>query len=385
MRYLELQPHTLSHLDTVVIMSPKRSTEVRKGNLAKARESLEPPATQSDLASALAISQENLADARTQMTSLELEVEKLQATSAKLLEDLDAANSKIADLNLALQAERERSKDMYQSLRTERRARQRGDKRKQVLALTVSELRETTDIQLQKQKELEKSAAITDSEKKQIELSNNQLRANLLSSVQIFSKELELLKELLSSSRAALKGSKSEVYNLKRRYSHAAKKQENAVQQAQTITAKEKTTFYLLHKGVYSQEVRNLVRTLIHAGCSQEHIMNIIKAVLETAGITAVGNISSRTVGRIIREGYYAACIQLGYEINQANSEKYIFNLLLLILIISARSDPQCRWNWSQKPQLQFSTCKLSSYKQRRRQGPCHSLSWITNFTRWKQ
>jgi len=245
MRYLELQPHTLSHLDTAVIMPPKRNTEVRKGNLAKARESLEPPATQSELASALAISQENLADARTQMTSLELEVEKLQATSAKLLEDLDAANSKIADLNLALQAERERSKDMYQSLRTERRARQRGDKRKQVLALTVSELRETTDIQLQKQKELEKSAAITDSEKKQIELSNNQLRANLLSSVQIFSKELELLKELLSSSQAALKGSKSEVYNLKRKCSRAAKKQENAVQRAQTITAKEKTTFYL--------------------------------------------------------------------------------------------------------------------------------------------
>lgn len=68
---------------------------------------------------------------------------------------------------------------------------------------------------------------------------------------------------------------------------------ENAVKQAHTKTANEKTTFYLLKKGVYSQEVRNLVHTLIQAGCSQQHIMNIIKAVLETAGITAVGNISS--------------------------------------------------------------------------------------------
>ena len=50
--------------------------------------------------------------------------------------------------------------------------------------------------------------------------------------------------------------------------------------------------------------------------------MVIIRAVLETAGITAVGNISSTTVGRIIQEGYYAACVQLGYEMNQADSKK---------------------------------------------------------------
>ena len=103
-----------------------------------------------------------------------------------------------------------------------------------------------------------------------------------------------------SSSQAALRGSTSEVYNLKRKYLHAVKRQANAVQQARTMVAKEKTTFYLLKEGVYSQEVCNLVHTLTNAGCSQEHIMDIIRAVLETAGITTVGNISSRTVGRII-------------------------------------------------------------------------------------
>lgn len=309
-------------------MPPKRASEARKGNLAKARETLEPPPSQLDLANALAISQENLANSKTQVASLELALEELQATSARLLKDLDAANSKIDDLNLALQAEREHSKDTYQSLRTERRARQRSDKRKQVLAGTIAELKETTDIQLQKQKRLEKSTAMTESEIKRIEVFNSQLRTELLSSVQLFANELAHSKELLHSSQAALKRSKSEVYNLKRKCSRAAKKRENAVQQAQAIDAKEKTTFYLLKKGVYSQEVRNLVRTLTHAGCSQEHIMDIIKAVLETAGITAVGNISPRTVGRIIREGYYAACIQLGYEINEAESKIYISNLL---------------------------------------------------------
>ena len=183
-------------------------------------------------------------------------------------------------------------------------------------------MREITESQLQNQKELEKSAVVTESEKKQVELSNSQLRAELLSNVQLFAKELALSRQLLSSSKAALKGSKSEIYNLKRKCSRAGKKQENAVQRAQARVAKDKRTFYLLKKGVYSQEVRNLVRTLTHAGCSQQHIMDIIKAVLETAGITAVGNISPRTVGRIIQEGYYAACVQLGYEINQADSEK---------------------------------------------------------------
>ena len=303
-------------------MPPKQTAEARKANLAKARETSASLATQSDVTSALATSQGNLASARAQVTSLEVAVENLEANCAKLLRDLNAANSKIADLNLELQAEHERSESLYKHLRTERRARQRADKRKQVLSETIAELRETTEGQLQKQKELEKSAAVTESEMKQIELSNSKLRAELLTNVQDFSKELELSRQLLGSSKAALKGSKSEVYNLKRKCLRAEIKQKNAVKQAQAKVAKEKTTFYLLKKGVYSQEVRNLVRTLTQAGCSQQHIMDIIKAVLETAGITAVGNISSRTVGRIIREGYYAACVQLGYEIKQADSKK---------------------------------------------------------------
>ena len=61
--------------------------------------------------------------------------------------------------------------------------RQHADKRKQVLSKTIAELRETTETQLQKQKELEKYAAVTESEKQQIELSNKKLWAELLSSV----------------------------------------------------------------------------------------------------------------------------------------------------------------------------------------------------------
>ena len=52
----------------ILTMPPKRTTDVWKANIAKARETLEHPETQSDLASALAVSQQNLANAKTQDT-----------------------------------------------------------------------------------------------------------------------------------------------------------------------------------------------------------------------------------------------------------------------------------------------------------------------------
>ena len=175
-----------------------------------------------------------------------------------------------------------------------------------------------------------KSAAITESEKKQIELSNSQLQAELLSNVQLFAKELALSRQLLSSSKAALRGSKSEIYNLKRKCLRAAKKQENAVQWAQARVAKDKTTFCLLNKDVYSKEVRNLVCTLTHAGCSHQHIMDIIKAVLETAWITAVAlellaksyekgimlhvyNLDMKWIKLTVRNKYWSAVINADY------------------------------------------------------------------------
>ena len=81
----------------------------------------------------------------------------------------------------------------------------------------------------------------------------------------------------------------------------------------ETVT-KERTTFYLLKKGVFSQDTRNLVRILVHANVSYKNITHVIESVLATAGITAVGHISPRSVSQIVKEGYIAACIQLGYE-----------------------------------------------------------------------
>jgi len=79
-------------------------------------------------------------------------------------------------------------------------------------------LKETTEIQLQKQRELERSATMTESEVKQVKFANSQLQAELLSNVQLTSKKLALSKEMLSKSWAELKGLKSDSISCKRVY-----------------------------------------------------------------------------------------------------------------------------------------------------------------------
>src|SRR6266511_4319477 len=75
-----------------------------------------------------------------------------------------------------------------------------------------------------------------------------------------------------------------------------------------------------MHKGVFTEETRNLVRLLSQSGCSATRINEIISAVINTAGITLVGSISHTSVAQIIQEGYFAAQIQLGHEMKMAES-----------------------------------------------------------------
>ncbi|KAF8804555.1 hypothetical protein BYT27DRAFT_7259036 [Phlegmacium glaucopus] len=80
-----------------------------------------------------------------------------------------------------------------------------------------------------------------------------------------------------------------------------------------------KTLFHhLMCKGVFTEETHNVVHLLVKAGCSHKYINKIISAVLKSAGITTVGTISRPSISQILREGFFAAQIQLGYEIKGA-------------------------------------------------------------------
>ena len=133
-------------------------------------------------------------------------------------------------------------------------------------------------------------------------------------------------KSELSYSSEKLKSTKLELKKLKKSYQRVVKTKKNAV--AALKSQKKKSIFYFKEKGVFTEETRNLVRLLVKAGCSSMYINEVIYGVIKAAGFQTDGKISCTSITGIIREGYYAAQIQLGYEMK--NCPKHDF---------------QCRWN----------------------------------------
>ncbi|KAF8800550.1 hypothetical protein BYT27DRAFT_7262712 [Phlegmacium glaucopus] len=292
-------------------MPPKgaRAQTANLENLQKARDAnllKDPAASASASASANFEStviqyQQQLADMEAQITSLEVELEKSHEQCSKFSELLENAQKYIEQLRSALEVEKDCYKDLYRQLQNECRARQRASKGKAVLKETVAELVEYKQKIMKEAKELQKHSALDAQYVDVLKSDNEHLQKELSSNSEHYAKELAYTCEKLKSSQSALKGSKSEVYNLKPKCARATAVKENAVQKARSQT-------------------RNLVRILVQAGVSAKNIMGVIKAVLGIAGITTVGNISPRTVAQIIREGYIAACIQLGFELDKTEA-----------------------------------------------------------------
>jgi hypothetical protein len=97
-----------------------------------------------------------------------------------------------------------------------------------------------------------------------------------------------------------------------------------AVEKAKFQANKENRTHKLLHKGAYSPQARDLARTLVAAGCSQQYVGNVIHTVCKNAGIAVQGSMSRHTVSRAILEGGIAAQIQIGHELAQAEGKRLI-------------------------------------------------------------
>src|SRR6266571_4378126 len=95
---------------------------------------------------------------------------------------------------------------------------------------------------------------------------------------------------------------------------------ERAIASVKAKLLQEKSVHHLMNKGVFTEETRNVVRLLVRAGCSQNYINEVISAVLHSAGINTIGTVSRPSVARILCEGYFAAQIQLGYEMQNAKS-----------------------------------------------------------------
>ena len=123
--------------------------------------------------------------------------------------------------------------------------------------------------------------------------------------------------EIANSKLAALQ---KEASRLRKSVARASGVKDCAVTAAKGKVKKEISTHHLMNKGVFTEETRNVVGLLVRAGYSRKYVNEVISSVLQSAGIIPVGALSDTTVASVVREGYFAAQIQLGYEMENTKS-----------------------------------------------------------------
>ena len=234
-----------------------------------------------------------------------------------LQDDLTASQDLVSTLRTEISSLKAKNGDTYHQLRMERQRHKRTTS-KQISMTSQITLLQKADAMLSAQfsKGLRDSA---DTIAKLLKM-NEQLGNELSQSHVTWSSQTEAIKSKLISSDTRLKNAQKEVSKLRKTCRRATKVKEHAIETAKAKVVQQKSVYHLMNKGVFTEETRNLVRLLSQAGCSASRINEIITAVLKTAGITMAGNISRTSVSRIIREGYFAAQIQLGHEMKMAES-----------------------------------------------------------------
>ena len=133
----------------------------------------------------------------------------------------------------------------------------------------------------------------------------------------------------ITALNSQLKCSRKKIRALQRRCSRAPGTRARTVARALHAAARKSSTFKLCENGAVNQEVRQMARALVKAGCGQAHVSTVIKQISAGIGVTVTGNISRRTVGRSILEGGIAAELQLAHEIKQTDSK---FNTMAIPL-----------------------------------------------------
>jgi len=149
---------------------------------------------------------------------------------------------------------------------------------------------------------------------------NEHLQSELSQSIGNWTSRLEFLKTKLHISDTKLKVAQKDISWLHKVCHRATGVKERAMERTKAKVLQQKSVHHLMKKGVFTEETRNLVCLLARAGCSGNYINEVIVAVLQSADISTIGQISRPSVTRIIREGFYAAQIQLGYEMTKAKS-----------------------------------------------------------------
>ena len=235
----------------------------------------------------------------------------------RLESELDKANQKLHMHQDSSVLWKEKHEKTYHELHMQHQTTKRGQQKltqlqEQVLILKTAE-KEASKQLLRGSRESHKAISL-------LQKQNNTLHHELSMSMAKWALQLEKTHAKLATSTSDLKTLHNKASKLCKAVICGKEQKEQAIASVKKKILDQQSVHQLMQKGVFTEETRNVVRLLVKAGCSRNLIGEVISAVLKSAGITAVGSISRTSISQILCEGYFAAQIQLGYEMKNAES-----------------------------------------------------------------
>ena len=261
---------------------------------------------------------DDLTAANTRLRSVHQELTTSQYEAQLAQHSLIQAQDKILSMNMPLEVLETRLEDeiaaqeeVQASLQYERRKLDRAK-------ATSSKLRDELQIVKIQLPCLECRTLAAESGLEDIRSSTSLIIHDLKS--QVASRDIEI-----THLKQQLLVSKRKMRSIQKRYDRKKKDSRSlhAIAKAKHAEAVKSRSFHLRRKGVIRREVREMTRILVKAGCGQEHVARIIRQLGASMGITVVGSMSRRSVGRTILEGGVMAELQLGYELKHASSKPF--------------------------------------------------------------
>ena len=259
----------------------------------------------------------SLQAANLHIEELEQQLAQKDAECHRLQSELEKSNQKLQNHKDGSAFWKEKQEKTHHELRMQRQTTKRGKEKlarveKQVEILKIAE-KEASKEFLRGSRE--SYQAITSLKKE-----NETLHTELSVSMARWTSQLEKTHAKLAVSNSDLKILRQKASKLRKAVVHCKEQKERAIFSVKKQILNQRSVHHLMHKGVFTEETRNVVRLLVKAGCSRNYIGKVISAVLESAEIKTVGNISNPSITRILREGFFAAQIQLGHEMKHAES-----------------------------------------------------------------
>jgi hypothetical protein len=121
------------------------------------------------------------------------------------------------------------------------------------------------------------------------------------------------------TTRDLLRAEKAQIYNAARaKAARVPKQKQHAVAKALEKAKAIPKERYMKKKGVVQEECRGMLRDLQTLNVPVEKLNEVVHVVGKGLGLKVMDNVSTRTIGRVMREGGVAAEMQIVHEIEQA-------------------------------------------------------------------